>query len=225
MILVPERNAASKSDETVETLKHIQQLLEGKTSPSTLQSYRLDDVIEAILSQTDLTEDEKAKHYAQAVQRQRMFQKQNRLDDTPRDVQADAEIPLVETIIGSVPKTFQAKAERLVRFLKDQRIKWLPSGELIDIDGHSIPNTHIVDLINDLVRERKKVRPNGREALARQLSKTNMPRELVGNEERWRTITNIAVNEVTSNASSKVRKRRNSSDAEHLYGLPRWEKH
>lgn len=221
MILVPQGSSVGKSDETVETLKHIQQLLEEKASPNTQQSRRLDDVIKAILSQTDLTEEEKAKHYAQAIQRQRLFQRQGREDEPSRDVQTVANIPLFETIIGSVPKTFQAKAEKLVRFLTDHHIKWLPTGELIGADSHSIPSTHIVDLVNDLVRHRKTVKPNGREALARQLSDTNIPRELVGNEERWRTITNISVNP----PSSKGRQRRKSSDATHLYGVRQWQKY
>ena len=55
-------------------------------------------------------------------------------------------------IIESVPKTMQNRAKLLIQKLKGHSdvISWNDNGQLI-LDGSTIPNSNIVDLVNDLM--------------------------------------------------------------------------
>ena len=50
----------------------------------------------------------------------------------------------------------------------------------------NIPDSNISDLISDAVRGRKNFNPTGSKDFFRVLSRINMPRDLVRNEERWK---------------------------------------
>ncbi len=49
----------------------------------------------------------------------------------------------------------------------------------------TIPQSNISDLISDALRARKNFNPTGSKELFRVLSKINMPKDLVRNQERW----------------------------------------
>ena len=51
------------------------------------------------------------------------------------------------------------------------------------MDGLVLPGTHVVDLINDAIRQRKTFRAAGRDTFVEGLSHINVPRELIGNQE------------------------------------------
>ena len=55
-------------------------------------------------------------------------------------------------IIDSVPNTMQNRAKLLIQKLKDHSdvISWNDSGQLV-LDGSTIPNSNIVDLVNDVM--------------------------------------------------------------------------
>ena len=55
--------------------------------------------------------------------------------------------------MDTVHKTMQAKARRLMEYLK-RDIAWTARGELIH-EGVSIPGSNVVDLVNDLLHKRK----------------------------------------------------------------------
>ena len=59
-------------------------------------------------------------------------------------------------IIDSVPKTMQNRAKLLIQKLKDHSdvISWNDNGQLV-LDGSTIPNSNIVDLVNDVMRKIK----------------------------------------------------------------------
>ena len=46
--------------------------------------------------------------------------------------------------------------------------------------------TYVVDLVGNAVRQRKSFRPAGRDAFIEGLSRINVPRELIGNQELWK---------------------------------------
>lgn len=94
---------------------------------------------------------------------------------------------LPEDILTSVPKMYRRKAEAFVKHLQsDKNVSWDDKGQL-SIKGKVIPNSHVVDLMNDAMRLRKKVkRAKGWRELSRHLQTQNTPRELLGNEE-WST--------------------------------------
>ena len=77
------------------------------------------------------------------------------------------------------------KASVLLRRLKqDDNIAWNTKGELV-YKGDVVPNTHIHDLVQDVLRKRKTHVPVGWQTFARALRESNIPQDLVGNLDRW----------------------------------------
>ena len=74
--------------------------------------------------------------------------------------------------------------------LKTQ-LSWTDRGELLH-DGTPVPGSNMVDLVNDVLRKRRKSDPVGWQAFAQQLKRINLPMELVGNVERRRYIRQAA---------------------------------
>ena len=64
-------------------------------------------------------------------------------------------------IINSVPKTMQNRAKLLIQKLKDHSdvISWNNNGQLV-LEGSIIPNSNIVNLVNDVMRKRKGFNPD-----------------------------------------------------------------
>ena len=85
-------------------------------------------------------------------------------------------------IIDSVPKPMQNRAKLLIQKLKDHSdvISWNDNGQLV-LDGSTIPNSNIVDLVNDVMRKRKGFNPEHSNTFAKALSKINVPEDYVRN--------------------------------------------
>ena len=81
----------------------------------------------------------------------------------------------------TLPKTLQEKGRQMVSRLKTT--KWKDRGELLH-EGVAIPDSNIVDLVHDLLRNRKTVDPIGWQQFANQMHAANIPMELVGNVAR-----------------------------------------
>ena len=55
----------------------------------------------------------------------------------------------------SVPRTYQARAKKLIRHLKDYTgVSWNAKGEMV-IDGETLPGYNITVLVNDMIRKAK----------------------------------------------------------------------
>jgi len=139
-------------------------------------------------------EDEKAKLYSNSLRRylninkpevEKKFQWEDKTDDKP-EVTNDIESLVLET----VPKKWKAHASKLLTQLKSNpNVRWSAKGELV-LNDTTIPNSHIVDLVNDLLRKRTSTSaPIGWSQLAKVLKDSNIPHELIGNEDRWQYIT------------------------------------
>src|SRR6218665_2051595 len=90
-------------------------------------------------------------------------------------------------VIDTVPNTMKSRASHLLKHIKlIPHIRWSEKGELI-VKNKTLHETHAVDLINDLLRKRTSS-PNGWQQLATALKGHSIPRELIGNSERWRYI-------------------------------------
>ena len=63
-------------------------------------------------------------------------------------------------IVDSVPKTMKVKAKKLMDRLKTQ-LSWTDRGELIH-GGTPVPGSNMVDLVNDVLRKRRKSVPDGK---------------------------------------------------------------
>ena len=108
-------------------------------------------------------------------------------------------------VVDTVSKTMQVKARRLMEHLK-RDIAWTARGELIH-EGVPIVGSNVVDLVNDLLRERK-TDPIGWQPFARQLRAINLPMELVGNTSR-----RAYIRQATTTATPSRRTRAGASSA------------
>ena len=88
-------------------------------------------------------------------------------------------------IIDSVPKTMQNRVKLLIQKLKDHSdvSSWNDNGQLV-LDGSTIPNSNIVDLVNDIMRKRKGFNPEHSSTFAKALAKINVPEDCVRNPDR-----------------------------------------
>ena len=112
----------------------------------------------------------------------------------------------IETdVVDTVPKTMQVKARRLMEHLK-RDIAWTTRGELIH-EGVPIVGSNVVDLVNDLLRERK-TDPIGWQPFARQLRAINLPMELIGN-----TSGRAYIRQATTTTATPSRRRTRASSA------------
>ena len=84
-------------------------------------------------------------------------------------------------VVTTLPKGLQEKGRQLVSRLKT--IKWNDRGELLH-EGVVVPGSNMVDLVHDLLRNRKTSEPAGWQQFASQMHAANIPMELVGNVTR-----------------------------------------
>ena len=90
-------------------------------------------------------------------------------------------------VVEHIPRTMRARATALLNRLKAKPdvISWDESGQ-VSLDGKEIPHSNISDLVSDALRSRRNFNPTGSREFFRVLSKMNMPKDLVRNEERWK---------------------------------------
>ena len=133
-----------------------------------------------------MPEDTKATMYAQQLQRVNQLKNQVvRPEPSPvqmithkeqtRTLESDTSEQLSATdkqIIDSVPKTMQNLAKLLIQKLKDHSdvISWNDNGQLV-LDGSTMPNSNIVDLVNDVMRKRKCFNPGHSSTFAKHSQK------------------------------------------------------
>ena len=107
------------------------------------------------------------------------------IDTTLRDLDAEmtttALVVEPTDIVGTLPKTLQMKGRQLLSRLS--AVTWNERGELIH-KGVAIRGSNAVDLIHDLLRNRKTPDPVGWQQFANQMRAANIPMELVGNVTR-----------------------------------------
>ena len=169
----------------------------NSTQSNDLTAQGLSNSFRSILQRTDMAEDQKVKLYGNYLQ-----QYLNRVqkdapghtreivlnDTSSKSLQStsteDENKQLEIEVVNSAPKNLQKQARLLMQRLKEAAdMGWTAKGELI-LDGDAIPNTNIVDLINDLLRKRKTSNPQGWQQLIAKLKAHNIPHELVRNPDR-----------------------------------------
>ena len=168
---------------------------------------RLDQAMQEVLDRKDVTQEEKLNLYHQILQKYLLYKDkveplavkvigETTLTPSPAPLsQPAAEYPAIpieenkdpieNEIIHSAPKNLRHKASLLLRKLKqDDNIAWNAKGELV-YKGDVVPNTHIHDLVQDVLRKRKTHIPHGWQTFAKALRESNIPQDLVGNHDRW----------------------------------------
>ena len=114
----------------------------------------------------------------------------------------------IEYLIQTLPKGKQQQAALFASYLKSSgMVKIDTNGEVI-INGSRIEKSNIIDLINDFTRDRPKLPPAvGVAEVAEFLKKTNVPREYIGNPNRWRIINKFpSINKKQTNFNTKILK-------------------
>ena len=148
----------------------------------------LDAEMTSILDGSDADESEKVRLYNQALLRYNDMTKARAAKPIPVVVEVKKEAAattalVVEPadIVGTLPKTLQMKGRQLLSRLS--AVTWNERGELIH-KGVAIRGSNAVDLVHDLLRNRKTPDPVGWQQFANQVRAANIPMELVGNVTR-----------------------------------------
>jgi len=81
------------------------------------------------------------------------------------------------------PKYLRSKADWLLKHLTKNGVRWNSTGEIFYND-QVVPGSHILELVNDALRERKRSNPTGWQSFALILKELNVPRNIVQNKRR-----------------------------------------
>ena len=180
-------------------LKFMKEKRQDSLSPNLRKYYEARQEMNDWLEKDDVPEDTKATMYAQQLQRVNQLKNQVvRPEPSPLQMithteqtmtsESDSSEQLSATdkqIIDSVPKTMQNRAKLLIQKLKDHSdvISWNDNGQLV-LDGSTIPNSNIVNLVNDVMQKRKGFNPEHSSTFAKALAKINVPEDYVRNPNR-----------------------------------------
>lgn len=107
-------------------------------------------------------------------------------NDTDKMSNNPATIEVKRLIKQTLPPTLRGKGEALLEHLANlPGVSWDSKQQLI-LDDKTIDKSNVVDLVDDLVRDRKTIKPppKGWDELADVLTKTNIPKALIGNSTR-----------------------------------------
>ena len=127
--------------------------------------------------QKDISDYDKEKLYSQEMSKYLSMRQQQQVPMITNSIKP-------QELMSSIPKMYRNKAQGLIQYLQsDKDVDWDDQGHIY-VDQKKIDKTHILDLIHDAMRLRKKAhRPHGWHELSSHLRKRNVPRELVGNPE------------------------------------------
>jgi hypothetical protein len=129
----------------------------------------LDADVSSILN-SDLPDDEKAKHYLLALRRYRHFEA------------APSEKPdPVKDILTSVKPDLQIKAKRLLKQIKPH-IRWSEEGELVTDENELVPDSSLAELLNEASSKESKDDVIGLQEFAKTLKRSDTPKHLIWNE-------------------------------------------
>ena len=178
-----------------------------RTNPLVKRLSELDLEMNKILSLKDFSDDEKLKLYNQVLQRYLEFDTQrkekhpipvkvipdvkaNKMQDIEAKPSSTQKQTTIESeIIESVPKVSRNKAKLLVNKLRQNQdiVYWNDRGELL-YDGKPVSGTNIVDLVRDVMGQRKNFQPKHGKLFSKGLARINTPSDWIGNENRKRSL-------------------------------------
>ena len=92
-------------------------------------------------------------------------------------------------MVEPIPRTIRPRATVLLSRLKAKPdvITWDKTRQ-VKIEGETIPDSNISDLVSDAMRSRRNFNPTGAKEFFEALNKLNVPKDLVRNEERWKEV-------------------------------------
>lgn len=160
--------------EMTQSVKPMDRTLEG-----------LDSEMMSIIENPDIPMDVKVLKYNQILQRYKFLQTE-RNKPYKIDIEEISHNTALNSIMKGMPETKIPLAKLLTDFIMKQgNIQVEENGE-ISVNGSRIYNSNIIDLVHDLIRDRKNNPPPvGIETLAKALKLSNVPLEYIGNKNRY----------------------------------------
>jgi len=152
----------------------------------------LDDELRLILDNKNLPPDIKCKLYSQAMNKFLNFKNEviEGPPPPPPPKQSAPEPPQkseADSFLIGLPKTYKDRGRGLLAHIKNNPyLSWNENKELV-YDGQSIPNSNIVDLIQDYSRPRARVghpSPPGLREFEEALKRNNTPKEFMRSQRR-----------------------------------------
>lgn len=221
------RKTAFVNEMILKTLNQHQQTV----PPTVKTAASLDEEINTILKRQDMTDYDKAKLYSEILQKYLTVKEKIFPTAIPPTSTSVISESIQESnkstqggqyndasIIQTVPKKYQSRAANMIRFLRQQNnIQWDDKGRVLYKD-EIIPESNIIDLINDQMRSRKNINPVGFQVFSKALKEMNVPTELIGNKNRYTTTTKVISSPVHKQHIRQHPYKRSSGKP----GNPRW---
>ena len=194
----------------------------------------LDEDMKHILGRQDIDEQEKVKQYNQILRRYVTYDgkanqpvevritQQTAQGSNPSVAGDGKESSLDRNILETVPSTMQRRAKLILdKIRQNSDMSWDSRGQLT-IGEKPVKDTNITDLLNDVLRKRKRPHPTGWEAFAKGLREANVPRELVGNKDRWNYMQSGESGQPTQREESPEVRVPSSKKRRRVLSRPRW---
>ena len=187
MVLVPE-----------DAVNRYEQRQRLETSPIMSNMIHKNTQMSNILQREGMSDDQKQKLFNAELERYLELRQQKDshvpnvrvIDNEKGQQQAQPETQLSDAVVVEpVPKTMRLRATALLNWLKTRPevVTWDKTGQ-VKIEGETIPDSNISDLVSDAMRSRKNFNPTGSRVFFQALSKLNVPKDLVRNQERWKQL-------------------------------------
>ncbi len=226
-------------------LEHLQSQSHVSENPIETKAFELDQEMKAILNQSHLASKEKLVMYNDVLQKYLYFNDKltqgssaappppssppatpEKKVETPsappleeEEAAAAADIAGTFSVVDATPKPYKNKAKVLLKYLEQNKnVAWSKNGELI-YNGKIVPHTHVVDLVQDTLRKRKTHTPHGWKTFASALKESNVPRDVIGNLDRWEWIQKPDTDEKVPTSLKKSDRIRSNSKVLHKF---RW---
>ena len=155
----------------------LQDVYDAMQTVKTAKNEVKEDKMHTILEDPKLPIDHKMKIYNHELQKaidQKVDVQIEIVNET--DMEADFNHKdIIETeLIQSLPQSLKVKGKLLLQCLKVNNVNWNSAGELI-IGDTKYDGTNIIDLVNDVMQNRKYSAPFGWQIFADQLKQMNVP--------------------------------------------------
>ena len=177
MVLIPE-----------EALQQYEQRQRLETSPLMGTMMQKDTQILDILQRDDVTDDEKQKLFNTYFERNLELRRQKETPVMKEEQQVKPQVSDAD-VVEPIPRTMRPRAKALLSCLKAKpdMITWDKTGQ-VKIEGETIPGSNISGLVSDAMRSRKDFNPTGAKEFFQALSKLNVPKDLVRNQNWWKQL-------------------------------------
>jgi hypothetical protein len=159
----------------------------------------IDSEMMRIMQMQNLPLDIKIRNYNQLLQRY-MTMKNIRNQPLKLDIQEqDSSVVSEDEILEGIPLTKKEIGRLLLSFIRKQANIVIERNGEVTINGNRIPDSNIVDLVHDIVRDRKTSKPPaGSRPFLKALKNANIPLEYIGNKNRLPELLQTAAQNLPS---------------------------